>query len=323
MLLVVAAVEYATSRPYAKKMDMTTWTSRQDEEVVATPIAPGALITVDGVNHEGIDVHFDKARLDSESKQSLEALELHPPDNELPITWRSTSPDLTGHTTIDVEVTSIRQDPEIHFTLLDERSNAVLSLTAQRLTLRVKLAVVSGGADMLATTDTKSLEWANGVQLPLPGALPVSFDVPEGATIRFVFPSNQPHSLLYLGEHDASLGLAVRDIGVKPLEGTDYTTYACGAEPKHVWLRLSDPRGVFCSSKQQYLFAKELRLIPDSLEILVDGSAWVAHEGRFDRSEKYDRLGKNPVLQKIGEWLIALLVGWIGLKITGIWPGKK
>ncbi|KWE47723.1 hypothetical protein WL76_26160 [Burkholderia ubonensis] len=316
-------------------MGMTTWTSRQDEEVVATPIAPGALLTVDGMNHEGIDVHFDKARLDSESKQSLEALELRPPDNELPITWRSTSPDLTGHTTIDVEVTSILQNPEIHFTLHDERSNAVLSLTAQRLTLRVKLAVVSGGADMSATTDTKSLEWANGVQLPLPGALPVSFDVPEGATIRFVFPSNQPHSRLYLGEHDATprlavLGehdvsprLAVRDIGVKPLEGTDYTTYACGAKPKHVWWRLGDPRGAFCSSKQPYLFANELRLIPDSLEVLVHGSAWVAHEGRFDRWERYDWLDKNPVLQKIGEGLITLLVGWVSLKVTGIWPGKK
>ncbi|WP_168790593.1 hypothetical protein [Paraburkholderia aromaticivorans] len=322
MLLTVAAVEYAITRPDAKMLGTTKWTADTDEEVVAMPIAPGALLAIDGVNHEGIDAHFDKARLESASRQSLEAFQLQPPDNEQSITWRSTSPDLSGHTTIDVDITSIQRDPEIHFASHDEGTNAVLSLTPRRATLRVRLVVVPGGADMTATAETKSLEWANGVQIPLPGALPISLDVPDGALARFVFPSSQPHSRLYLGAgNDTAPRLAVREIGVKPADAKGYTAYACGAKPEQTWWRPDDPGGAACSSAP-HLFASELRLAPDSLEVLIQGNAWVKKDGQFDRSDWYAWLDKNPVLQKIGEVLIGAFVSWVGLKLSGIWKSK-
>lgn len=57
--------------------------------------------------------------------------------------------------------------------------------------------------------------------------------------------------------------------------------------------------------------------------MLVDGSAWFAVDGHFERAEWYAWMDKNPVLQKIGEVLIAGLVSWVRVKLLGIWPGKK
>lgn len=323
ILLTVAVMEYAITRPFATTKATTTWTVHPDEELIATPIASGPLLSIDGVDHEGIDVHFDRALLDSASRESLAEFQLQAPRTEQAITWRSTSPDLTGHTTIDVEVDAVQRGPEIRFSLHDERTNAVLSLTARGAKLSVRLAVVSGGADMSATAEQKSLEFGDGTQFPLPGALPLSIEVAEGAAVQFVFPTTQPHSRLYLGAGNHTPRLAVREIRVTTTtEAKDYATYACGAKPAAVWWGLGDPREGSCSLAPR-LFANELRIIPDSLQVLVDGSAWFAADGHFERAEWYSWMDKNPVLQKIGEVLIAGFVSWVGVKLSGIWPNKK
>ena len=322
VLVVAAAFQYAITRPFAHTIESTKWSVRSDEEVVASPIAAGSLLSIEGVNHEGVDVYFDKARLDLATQQSLAALQLDSPNVEQAITWRSMSPDVTGHTTIDVDVGSVQPDTEIHLASHDERSNAVLSLIARHATLRVRLTVVPGEADMSATAEAKRLEWANKAHVSLPGAFPVLMDVPEGARVRFVFPNNQPRSILTLGAGDnGTTKLAVRDIGVRPLDTGDYRIYACGAEQARISWRLAEPSRGMCSPG--HLFAKELRLAPDSLDVLVVGSAWVAKDGRFDRSEWYSWLDQNPVISKIGEVLISAFVAWVGYKLTGVRPGKK
>lgn len=98
---------------------------------------------------------------------------------------------------------------------------------------------------MSATAEKKSLEFGDGTQFPLPGALPLSIEVADGAAVRFVFPTTQPHSRLYLGAGNHTPRLAVREIGVTATEAKDYTTYACGAKPGAVWgasaIRLNAP----------------------------------------------------------------------------------
>jgi len=324
MLLTIAVVEYAITRPYAKAIETTEWKAVQDEEVIAAPLAPGPLLSIEGVIHEGIDVYFDNARLDSASLQLLKTLQFQPPANAQALAWRSTSADVTGHNTIDIETVSIQPDAKIHFALLDGRSNAVLSLKAERATIRITLGVAPAGRDMVNTAENKSLEWANGAQLHLTGSWPVTVEVPEGARVRFVFPTNAPQSFLYLGVMENQVArLAVREIGVKPAESNGFARYACAARPGQIWWRLGDPGGAACSSTPR-LFVGKLTLAPDSLNVqLLSGGAWLAKDGQFERSEWYAWLEKNPVIRQLGEALIGAFVSWLLLTVTGIWGGKK
>ena len=323
MLLTVAVVEYAITRPYARTLPTTEWEATQDEEVIATPLARGTLLTIDGVNHEGIDVHFDKAKLDADSLQSMQAIQMQPPVDVQEVTWRSTNPDLTGHTTIGIETTSTRPDTRIHFAMIDERSNVVLSVRAEHAVLKVTLAVAPAGKDMEKTAERKSLEWANGTQLSLAGTWPVSLEVPEGERVRLVFPSNAPQSPLTLGVEEGSVArLFVREIGVQSVQAQRYARYACASDGNAFWWGLGDPGGTACSAAPR-LQAHRLTLVPDALKVQFDGTAWVAKDGKFERSDWYAWLEENPVLHKVGEALIAAFVGWVFVKVSGVWGKKK
>ncbi|MFM0134287.1 hypothetical protein [Paraburkholderia sediminicola] len=325
-LAVVAAVQYAITRPNAHTATAVRWEAGPGEIVVARPLAAGALLSIDGADHEGLDVYFDKARLDAGTKQALSAFKLDAPAVEEALTWRSTSPERNGHTTIDIALASAQTGAEIDFSSRDERSNAILVLTAHHATLRVRLLVLLGDVAASTVPEQKSLEWGESQHVALPGAFPITVEVPDGASVQLVFPSHKPHSRLYLGEWDDAKpphrGLAVRDIGVKSADGGGYRIYACAADVNQISWRIVDPDGDRCSA-QRHLFGDELRLAADALVVLMEGSAWFAKDGEFDRSTWYAWLGKNPVINAIGTVLTTALLGWVGTKLRGVVFGKN
>jgi hypothetical protein len=326
LLTVGLAVEYAITRLSAGPVESKQWTAGTGDEVIVSPSAAGVLLSIEGADHEGIDAYFDKASLQADTKRMLQAFNLDLPGDKEPIDWLSVNPEGTGHTMADITLLSPQPGAEAYFAFVDEDSNAILRVTVHHAMLRVRLLVLLGDMSPFAASEQKSLVWGNGHRYLLPGTFPIELNVPDGASVQFVFPVKEPHSNLYLGDFDNSTPprrrLAVRTIGVQPSDGHGYRTFACAADGDQIWWRLGDPAGDACV-KEPRLFADKLLLAPDSLIVSVEGTAYVAMNGKFDRWEWYAWLAKNPVLAAIGTALAGSLVTWVGLKLKSATSRKN
>ncbi|MEX3940634.1 hypothetical protein AB4Y44_13990 [Paraburkholderia sp. BR10937] len=321
LLAVSLIVEYTITRSSAHALESPQWKAGTGDEVIVSPSTAGALLSIEGADHEGVDAYFDKASLGSSTRRLLQALNVDAPgDNEM-LTWRSVNPEASGHTMIDVTFLSPQPGAEVHFASLDEGSNAILRVTVRHATLRVKLLVLRGDMSPSAASEQKSLEWGNGHRILPPGTFPIELDVPDGASIQFVFPVNEPHSSFYLGDFDNSAParrrLAVRYIGIKPGDNKEYRTFACAADGDRIWWRLGDPAGDACVTAPR-LFADKLLLSADTLVLSVEGTAYAAKDGKYDRWEWYAWMTRNPVFAAIGTALAGALVTWVGLKLKNV-----
>ncbi len=316
---------YVTHLPLAVDVTGRNWKAAVVDEIVLSPVGAGRqpLISVEGIDNEGVDVRFEEARLQDEGAQMLRSdFKLDLPETQGRIDWL-TAKKGSGHTTVDVSVEALQGTPEVRIAHIGEGAHPGLRFSASKATLIVQLAVIMG--DSSTPPEQKNLQIAKGPVLRIPGAIPITVIVAEGRTFAITFPVEKPGSTLHLGAADelhGVAGLPLRYLGIRRSGSQSYGAYACGArsddrfwEPRR--LRVAD-----CTADPN-LRAIKFELASDAMSVALAGTAFVSADGVFETDDWFSIIEKNKPLAAFSALVFAALAKWVWGTFFPSGDGKK
>ncbi|WP_133665230.1 hypothetical protein [Paraburkholderia sp. BL10I2N1] len=302
LLVLAGGYWYVTSRPIAHQVSSDPWKVGIGDRLLLELLGAGPLLAIEGADNEGVDVRFDRAHLDESTAKSLrDDFALTIPTSDGAISWTTTQTGI-GHTMIDITLEADRGVPEVQIAHIGEGPHPGLNIVPHNARLKVQLGVLldtSGTAPVSA--EQKALQIAERTVVHLPGAVPITVEVPEDHAFILTFPSRKPASIIHLGAAEdtlaASSGLSLRSAAVRPSDVSVDTLYACAANEGLDYWQLGDPASQDCATTPILLRATKLELRPDSAIVTIHGSAWFTKNGVWvtdDRFNKY--IGTNLVL---------------------------
>ncbi len=304
---------YATHIPLAVDVPAQNWKTALVDEVVLGPLATGLqpLISIEGIDNEGIDVRFEEARLQDESARMLRSdFKLDVAVIQGPIAWL-TARKGGGHTAVDISVEPLQGKPEVRIAHIGEGAHPGMRFSASKATLIVQLAVIMG--DSGAPPEQKNLQIAKGPLLRIPGAIPVTVVVPEGHTFAIIFPVEKPGAVLHLGNADdlrGVPGLPLRYLGISRSASESYRDYACAAKPG---ARFWEPRSVRVAdcAIAPSLRATKFELASDSISVALAGTAFIANDGTWVTDDWFKLIEENKPLAAFLALVFAALAKWV------------
>lgn len=321
LLVAAALVWYGTSRPIGREVPPDPWKLAADDRLIFSLLADKSVLAIEGADNEGIDVHFDRARLDDVTVKSLhDDFALAVPALDGPIAWTTTHPG-TGHTMIEIGLAANHATTEVEIAHIADGPNPGLSIASHGAKLLVRLSVllgVGGTGTASVTAEQKALQIGSGGVIHLPGAVPLTVMVQADHPLKVVFPSPTPTSTLRLGTEDSRetlTGLALRSAAMRPAGSDVDVRYACSAREGKDYLKLSGPSVVDCATTGT-LRATQIDLGPENAAVTIHGSAWFAKDGDFVTDDWFNKyVSANVVL--VG--LIGSIVGALStIVITAI-----
>lgn len=326
-VLAVAALlfYYVTHLPLAVDTTGRNWKAAAVDEIVLGPAGVGRqpLISIEGIDNEGVDVRFEDARLQDESVQMLRSdLKLELPATQGRIDWL-TAKKGSGHTAVDVSVEALQGTPEVHIAHIGEGAHPGIRFSASKATLIVQLAVIMG--DSSAPPEQKNLQIAKGPVLRIPGAAPITVIVPEGRTFAITFPVEKPGSTLHLGAADelhGVAGLPLRYLGIRRSGSESYSAYACGAKSDDRFWEPRSLRVADCTA-DPHLRAIKFELASDQMSVALAGTAFVSADGAFETDDWFNLLEKNKPLAAFSALVFAALAKWVWGAFFPSGDGKK
>lgn len=304
---------YATHIPVAEDVPARNWKAAPVDEVVLGPLATGLqpLISIEGIDNEGIDVRFEDARLKDESARMLRSdFKLDVPVTEGPITWL-TAQKGGGHTTIDIAVEPLQGNPEVRIAHIGEGAHPGMRFSASKATLIVQLAVIMG--DSGAPPEQKNLQIAKGPLLRIPGAIPMTLVVPEGHTFAIIFPVEKPGAILHLGNADdlrGVPGVPLRYLGIRRSASESYSQYACAAKSGARFWEPRRMRVADCAIAPS-LRVTRFELASDSMSVALAGTAFVANDGTWVTDDWFKLIEDNKPLAAFLALVFAALAKWV------------
>ena len=304
---------YATHIPLAVDVPAQSWKAAPVDEIVLSPLGTGRrpLISVEGIDNEGIDVRFEDARLQDESAQMLRSdFKLDLPVTQGRIEWL-TAQKGNGHTTVDVSVEPGQGTPEVHIAHIGEGAHPGMRFSASHATLIVQLAVIVG--DSSTPPEQKNLRIAKGALLRIPGAIPMTFVVPEGQPFVLTFPVEKPGSTMHLGDADdlrGVPGLPLRYLGIGRSGSESYSEYACAAKPGDRFWEPRSMRGTDCSIAPTLRMTR-FEISPDSISVALAGTAFVSTDGVWVTDDWFNIIEKNKPLAAFLALVFAALAKWV------------
>jgi hypothetical protein len=332
-LAVALIFYYFTHLPVARYMDQAVpWNTELGEELVIRPqIGPFAapfvtppvtplvtplgvghvlpLISVEGVDNEGIDVRFESAHLDAAAVDGLRNdHNFAVARTEGPISWKTKTKG-NGHTIIDIGLQAAPGIPELRIAHFGEGSHPGLSLMARNAKLIVQLSVLLGDDKPGAAAEQKILRIGEEEAITLPpGMLPITVVVPEGRRFTLTFPVANPTSYFRFGGA-AERGLLLRDLGVQRPD-MRYKQYACAAQPLAHFFYPRTIRTQDCASAAT-LRAFDFKLSPNNMAVFLAGSAFVVQDGNAQTDDWLAKLERNKPLAVLFGMVFAGLGNWV------------
>lgn len=325
LLMAAALVWYGTSRPVSRQVPPDPWKLATDDRLILVPLVGKTLLTIEGADNEGIDVHFDRARLDDGTVKSLhDDFAITVPTSDGPIAWTTTHPG-TGHTMLEIELEASHGVPEVEIAHTGQGPHPGLSIASHGTHLLVRLSVplgVEGTGAAPVIPEQKALQMARHDVVYLPGAVPLTVLVQEGQSLKVVFPSPTPTSTLQLGTDDSNgttSGLALRSAAMRPVGSDIDVRYACAAPETQDYLKLSGPAIADCATTGT-LRATQIDLGRNNVAVTIHGSAWFAKDGDFVIDDWFSRyVSANVVL--VG--LIGSIVGALSTIVLAAVLGRR
>ncbi|MDC8759672.1 hypothetical protein [Janthinobacterium fluminis] len=306
---------YVSHLPVARPLDQAqAWTAETGEQLILRLLdeAPSLpVFAVEGADNEGVDVRFDAAAVEAATVASVRRdFHLDIPAAQGALLWTGKLKG-NGHTMIEVRLLGTGGAPELQIGHIGEGSHPGLSLSTRHAQALVQLSVLLGDDAPLAQAEQKTLKFAAGASVALPGAVPINVVVPEGRRFTLLFPVEQPKSNFRLGEAavDPHSELPLRDMTVRrPDQRDKFFVCAAGPDAHFKW-----PRGLRpgdCDDAPT-LWASRFTLSPTNLAIFLRGNAYIVKDGAAESDDWLEKLQKNVPLAVLFSLLFGALGKWV------------
>ena len=324
LLAVALLLYYVTHVPVARDQDPTPVQVDDEFELHLRPyfdpldhVDPAArvlpLISLEGVENEGVSARFDEASLDDATIARLRMFNDELVVTRGPMTWK-TKIRGAGHTGIDIGVLAPHGMPEIVIRHVGEGTHPGFSLTARNAALRVQLAVALDPDS--APAEQKYLQIGQARAITVAGVLPISVIVPEGRAVTLIFPVENPKSAFRLGpdgdKSAAESRLGLRDLGVLRHDAHVFKAYFCAARPgAHFFpFFLRNLSSDDCIGPG-LLHASHFKLSSNGMTLSVAGSAFHVNDGVAQTDDWFSSMVEsNKLLASLCGIAIAALASW-------------
>lgn len=334
VIAVVAVLHYVLANwPTPVDADGVKVEARAGEELVLIgPRVPDALPVYMGRFGESLDVRFDHARLADTTVALFRTLALDPPRDEGPIAWFMQGAQGTkAQVKLELGPGTLPSNASLRLFKLSN-GNPAPNFSLRFADMRARVSIVAPLGDPGADPNPqRSLKIGSKVYR-VPGAIPLSFEVPPGATVNMAF-SSDPAAWGKEGYFDAFQFRPLQEnagqLAAIPLsaagvrgqgETTPYALYLACVAAGHLlpWPDATALDIARCAPPEpdSSLRLSTFKVWPDRLELTMNGSAWLAKQGKLETEDLESRLKKNAVFAFLLAALDAALLNWAWKVLT-------
>jgi hypothetical protein len=309
-LAVAGLFYYLTHLPVARAIDPAVqWKAARGEQVVLGPLARAGdtVLSFEGGDNEPVDLWFSDGAFDAVTLATLRRdFRLSLPARG-GIAW-STRASAAGHTMIDIALQAPGIAPVLHVEPAGEGARPAVRIRAERASLAVQFLVALGDATS-AAPDQMVLRIAGAPPVALPGALPLTVVVPDGASLTLRFSGARPTAFALGAPDQPAPGLAVRDAGVLRADGS-YGFYACAAAAGAHFFPPRRFGGPDCAASGA-LRVSSLGTAADGVALALGGAGFLIKDGEAQTDAWYEKLQKNVPVAVVFGMLFAALGRWL------------